>query len=140
MGSLRMSSRFVELSLLVTLCTGLAVAQSKRGTLAGTVMDSSGGAIAGATHRHGPQTGIVYKATFNLPGQRRFSDDFHIFAVEWEPNAIRFYVDQDLHATRTPVDLPPGTKWVFDHPFFILLNLAVGGDWPGYPHPSTLFR
>jgi beta-glucanase (GH16 family) len=75
----------------------------------------------------------------SLPQGQRFADDFHVFAVEWEPQAIRFYVDDNLYATRTPKDLPAGKKWVYDHPFFLLLNLAVGGDWPGNPDASTVF-
>jgi beta-glucanase (GH16 family) len=39
----------------------------------------------------------------------------------------------------TPADLPRGAKWVFDHPFFLLLNVAVGGGWPGDPDASTTF-
>jgi beta-glucanase (GH16 family) len=78
-------------------------------------------------------------SSFSLPDAKRFSDDFHIFAVEWEPQEIRFYVDQNLYATRRPADLPSGTHWVYDHPFFILLNLAVGGDWPGNPDSTTEF-
>ncbi len=68
-----------------------------------------------------------------------FSDAFHVFAVEWEPNQIRWYVDGRLYQTRTPADLPPGAAWVFDHPFFMLLNLAVGGYWPGDPDATTVF-
>lgn len=78
-------------------------------------------------------------APFTLPENERFSDDFHIFAVEWEPQEIRFYVDENLYTTRRPSDLPPGTKWVYDHPFYILLNLAVGGAWPGNPDTTTQF-
>ena len=74
-----------------------------------------------------------------LPGNSSFADDFHIFAVEWEPNTIRFYVDDHLYATRTPADLPKGAKWVYDHPFFILLNVAVGGYWPGNPDTTSVF-
>lgn len=90
---------------------------------------------------HGPGysgTGGI-TAPYSLTGEQRFSDDFHVFAVEWEPQVIRFYVDDTLYATRTPADLPAGKKWVFDHSFFLLLNLAVGGDWPGNPDPSTRF-
>ena len=76
---------------------------------------------------------------FSLPKGKRFSDDFHLFAVEWEPNVIRFYVDETLYAKRTPTDLPAGAKWVFDHPFFIILNVAVGGNLPGPPDSSTRF-
>jgi len=69
----------------------------------------------------------------------RFSDRFHVFAVEWEPKVIRFYVDGELFATKTPADVPAGKRWVYDHPFFILLNLAVGGNFPGNPDDSTIF-
>jgi beta-glucanase (GH16 family) len=76
---------------------------------------------------------------YSLPNATRFADDFHIFGVEWERNAIRFYVDNHLYATRTRTDIPRGRKWAFDQPFFMLLNLAVGGDWPGNPDVSTVF-
>lgn len=78
-------------------------------------------------------------APYELPRGEAFANKFHIFAVEWEPNSLRFYVDSHLYITRTPSDLPPGQKWVFDHPFFLLLNVAVGGDWPGSPDTSTRF-
>jgi beta-glucanase (GH16 family) len=76
---------------------------------------------------------------FTLPGGRRLSDDFHFFACEWEPQELRFYIDDRLYHTVTPADLPAGRKWVYDQPFFIILNLAVGGAWPGYPDSSTVF-
>ena len=78
-------------------------------------------------------------SAFLLSNSDSFADDFHLYAVEWEPNQIRFYVDENLYATRTPADLPSGTKWVYDHPFFIILNLAVGGGWPGNPDNTTAF-
>jgi beta-glucanase (GH16 family) len=76
---------------------------------------------------------------YTLPAGEPVADSFHVFAVEWEPYAIGFYVDGHLYATRTPADLPKGTKWVYDHPFFLLLNVAVGGGWPGNPDASTVF-
>ena len=78
-------------------------------------------------------------ASYESSDHRPFADDFHIYAVEWEPEAIRFYVDDHLYATRTPTDLPKGTKWVYDHPFFLLLNVAVGGDWPGAPDATSVY-
>jgi beta-glucanase (GH16 family) len=69
----------------------------------------------------------------------KMADDFHVFAVEWEPREIRFYFDGELYETRMPKDLPAGPRWVFDHPFFLILNVAVGGDWPGSPDASTKF-
>ena len=77
-------------------------------------------------------------APFSLAGDQRFADDFHVYAVEWEPSVIRFYVDDHLYATRTPADLPKGAKWVYDHPFFMLLNVAVGGEWGGLPDATTV--
>lgn len=64
-------------------------------------------------------------------------EEFHIYAIEWEPDVIRWYVDDDLFFTLTPQQVPG--EWVFDKPFFILINLAVGGNWPGYPDDSTVF-
>ncbi len=95
--------------------------------------------VHGTIHGPGYSGANGIGAPYALPGDQRFADDFDIFAVEWEPNAIRFYVDDHLYATRTPADLPKGTKWVYDHPFFLLVNVAVGGLWPGNPDESTVF-
>lgn len=87
---------------------------------------------------HGPgyfrDDGIWADCT--LAGQK-FPDDFHLFAVEWEPDQIRWYVDDLHYHTVTAKDVPG--EWVFDHPFYILLNIAVGGHWPGYPDETTIF-
>jgi len=89
---------------------------------------------------HGPgYTGLPALTTaYKLP-HGRFSDGFHVFAIEWEPRAVRFYVDAELYATKTPAELPEGTRWAFDHPFFVILNLAVGGNWPGSPDEAPVF-
>ena len=76
---------------------------------------------------------------YTLPGGEAVADRFHVFAVEWEPAVMRFYTDDVLYATRTPADLKAGQAWAFDHPFFLLLNVAVGGSWPGNPDASTVF-
>ena len=90
---------------------------------------------------HGPgysgDKGIGFP--YNLPPDQHFADDFHLYAVEWESKAIRFYVDDHLYATLTPADLPKGTKWVYAHPFFMLLNVAVGGSWPGNHDAASVF-
>jgi len=93
---------------------------------------------------HGSMHGPGYSGAQGLTGgytlpTGKFADDFHLFAAEWEPGTVRFYVDSSLYETRTPADLPAGKSWVFDHPFFILLNVAVGGDWPGSPDSTTVF-
>jgi beta-glucanase (GH16 family) len=67
-----------------------------------------------------------------------FADAFHTFAIDWAPNSITWSVDGVVYQRRTPADLG-GRQWVFNKPFFLILNLAVGGDWPGDPNASTPF-
>jgi beta-glucanase (GH16 family) len=90
---------------------------------------------------HGPgysgSDGISKK--FPLPDGAAIDSGFHVYAVEWAPNDLKFYFDGDLIAERTPADLPRGATWVYEHPFFIILNVAVGGAWPGNPDETTLF-
>ncbi|MFD8499529.1 family 16 glycosylhydrolase [Amycolatopsis sp. NPDC059657] len=70
---------------------------------------------------------------------RPLSEDFHVYAVEWSGEKITWFLDDQAYLTLTPDNIPPGKRWVFDHPFFLLLNLAVGGDWPGDPDSATSF-
>jgi beta-glucanase (GH16 family) len=90
---------------------------------------------------HGPQYSGTNPLTgaFVLPNQAHFSDSFHVFAVEWEPKVVRFYVDNILYETQTVDSIPSYKHWAFDHPFFVLLNVAVGGTWPGNPDATTHF-
>jgi len=67
-----------------------------------------------------------------------FSNKYHTYAVEWEPNVIRWYLDGKMYAERTPEDIS-GKDWVFDHDFNIILGLGVGGTWPGNPDGTTVF-
>ena len=95
--------------------------------------------IHGSIHGPGYTGNVGIESPYTLPGGKRFADDFHVFAVEWSPDSIAFFVDQTMYVKRTRADLRPGWKWVFDKPFFLILNLAVGGDWPGAPDSSTRF-
>jgi beta-glucanase (GH16 family) len=95
------------------------------------------GIVHGSMHGPGYSGSNSLTAAYSLPSGK-FADDFHIFAIEWEPGVVRFYVDGNLYETRTPGDIA-GKNWVFDHPFFLLLNVAVGGDWPGSPDQTTAF-
>ena len=95
--------------------------------------------IHGSIHGPGYIGNVGIEAPYTLPGEQRFADDFHVFAVEWSPDSIAFFVDETMYVKRTRADLRPGWKWVFDKPFFLILNLAVGGDWPGPPDSSTHF-
>ena len=97
------------------------------------------GTVHGTLHGPGYSGAQGVGAPYALPAGQRFADSFHTFAVEWEPQAIRWYVDGRLYQTRAPEDLPAGSRWVFDRPFFLLLNVAVGGNWPGDPDTSTTF-
>lgn len=95
--------------------------------------------VHGTIHGPGYSGASSIGGGYTLPDGQRFADGFHVFAVEWEPKALRWYVDGQLYKTLTPEDLPADAKWVFDHPFFILLNVAVGGNWPGSPDHTTTF-
>jgi beta-glucanase (GH16 family) len=95
--------------------------------------------VHGSLHGPGYSGATPMTALFTLSGGRRFADDFHVFSIDWDPASIQWSVDGSVYQTRTPASLPTGTRWVFDHSFFILLNVAVGGNWPGSPDASTSF-
>jgi beta-glucanase (GH16 family) len=66
---------------------------------------------------------------------------FHTYGAIWSPNMVQFYVDDPANVffVRTAADVPSGFTWDYNHPFFQLLNLAVGGtgSWPGPPDNTT---
>lgn len=90
---------------------------------------------------HGPgySGGKGPSTRYLLPAEASVNSAFHLYALEWSPNQIQFYFDNHLIVERTTSDLPPGTHWVYNHPFFLLLNLAIGGKWPGSPDEKTIF-
>ena len=57
--------------------------------------------------------------------------------MTWSPTSISWTFDGTTVATVKPSDLPAGARWVYDHNFHVLLSLAVGGAWPGYPDATT---
>ena len=78
--------------------------------------------------------------SYSLPvSEGDFSDKYHVFSVLWEENSIKYYVDDNLYATYNPNNIAGGQAWRFNHPFFFILNIAVGGDWPGNPDQTTVF-
>lgn len=95
--------------------------------------------VHGTIHGPGYSGNSGISGSYNLLDGQRFTDAYHVYAVEWERNVIRWYVDGNLYQTTTRADLPAGTTWVYDHPFFLLLNVAVGGKWPGNPDESSEF-
>lgn len=89
---------------------------------------------------HGPgYSGAGGPSRADTLARGAFADDFHVYAITWQPDTIRWLVDGHVYHTETPAMLPAGTRWVYDHPFFMLLNLAVGGGWPGNPDSTTTF-
>jgi beta-glucanase (GH16 family) len=93
--------------------------------------------VHGTMHGPGYSGGEGISTAFRQ--NKPFADGFHVYAVEWEENEIRWYVDNILYQTRTPKDLPEGTSWVYNQAFFMILNVAVGGGWPGRPDSSSTF-
>jgi beta-glucanase (GH16 family) len=89
----------------------------------------------GTLHGPGYSGASGVGAAFNGP---RFSDAFHTFRIDWSSNKVAWSVDGQVYETRTPADVR-GHTWVFNHPFFLILNLAVGGSFPGDPNASTPF-
>ncbi len=102
-------------------------------------LGSEPGTVHGSMHGPAYSAGAALTDLYTLPDGQAFADESHVFAVEWEESVVRFYVDDNLYETRTPADLPADGQWVFEQPFYILLNLAVGGQWPGDPDASTVF-
>ncbi|MEZ4594226.1 MAG: glycoside hydrolase family 16 protein [Chloroflexota bacterium] len=88
---------------------------------------------------HGPRYsgGDGVGTSRRLPGGARYTDNFHVFAIEWEEDEIRWYVDDQMYQKLTPTAVPG--EWVYNHQFYIILNLAVGGEWPGYPDGTATF-
>ncbi|WP_349409245.1 carbohydrate binding domain-containing protein [Pseudalkalibacillus sp. SCS-8] len=84
-------------------------------------------------------------ASYDLP-KGDFSEEFHTFTLDWEPGEFRWYVDGILFAkqndwyTKNENEAAPYTYPApFDRDFYLQLNLAVGGNWPGYPDETTVF-
>ena len=73
------------------------------------------------------------------PSASSLAAGFHTYAVEWSPTEIKWYVDSDLYMERSASDIPQGATWAFDHDFFMILNVAVGGNFLDNPDASTSF-
>jgi len=95
--------------------------------------------VHGSLHGPGYSGGGAITGRKILPGPEGFDDDFHVFAVTWEADRITWLLDGEPYQTFGPSDLPRGAPWVFDHPFFIILNVAVGGNFVGSPDQTTSF-
>jgi beta-glucanase (GH16 family) len=90
---------------------------------------------------HGPATGNAdgYGLTSSKRAAVSLAGGFHTYGVNWSPGQIQFTLDGIVYATRSALEMTSGRQWVLDKPFYLLLNLAVGGGWPGSPNASTAF-
>lgn len=87
---------------------------------------------------HGPgYSGAVGLSKWNRQSYN-IADDFHTYAIEWDANQISWFYDDEIYSTYTRNDVGD-RQWVFDQPFFIILNLAIGGTLGGLVTPDTQF-
>lgn len=92
--------------------------------------------VHGTVHGPGYSAGDAITKSFSLENDR-FDTGFHVFGIEWTSEYINYYVDNKLYNQITPADVPG--EWVFNQPFYIIINLAVGGNYVGYPNSETVF-
>lgn len=100
---------------------------------------SSPSSIVSSLHASGYYGGNSLHQSFDLTAGK-FGDDFHTFTFEWTPDAVRWLLDGEQYFVKTRRAVEDrGHVWAFDHPFFLILNLAVGGIFDGDPPASTAF-
>lgn len=95
-------------------------------------------AIHGSLHGPGYSGDLPLTGIYHLPKAEHVAARYHLFAVEWEPGKVHFFIDNVQYKTWSAAEIP-GKRWVFDHPFYLLLDVAVGGNWPGSPNQHTVF-
>jgi uncharacterized protein (TIGR03437 family) len=95
----------------------------------------------GTAHGPGYSGGSGISKSYTLPRGQRVYDDYHVYSIDWAPDSVEWFVDGVSFHKVTPASLPKGARWVFNAPFFILLNLAVGGPKTpfGTPDPNAPF-
>ena len=98
--------------------------------------------VFGTLHGPGFSGAESISKEFTLENDR-FDTGFHVFGIEWSPTSVNFYVDGNICQTLTREDVAEETdgegEWVFDRPFYIILNVAIGGNLPGNPTENTVF-
>ncbi|MDF1596898.1 MAG: family 16 glycosylhydrolase [Acidimicrobiia bacterium] len=92
--------------------------------------------IFGTIHGPGYSGGSSFGNTYPFPGG--VAAGYHTFAIEWQPDLIEWYVDGIVYHTATPADVAPN-QWVFNDPVYLLLNLAVGGNFGGEVSDALTF-
>lgn len=92
----------------------------------------------GSLHGPGYSGGNAFTSSYALENDR-FDNDYHIYAVEWDENKIDFYIDDFLYKRMTREEVEKKGDWVYDNSFFLILNIAVGGNFVGFPIETTPF-
>ncbi|MBN1542314.1 glycoside hydrolase family 16 protein [candidate division KSB1 bacterium] len=96
--------------------------------------------VYGTLHYGGEWPNNIHSGKAFLLKENDFSSDFHLFTLEWSPGVFRWYVDGELYQTQTQWYSSNGSfPAPFDEFFHLVLNVAVGGNWPGNPDNSTVF-
>ncbi|WP_202842625.1 glycoside hydrolase family 16 protein [Luteimonas saliphila] len=91
----------------------------------------------GALHGPGYSGNTPFSGTHDL-GERADAG-YHVYAMEWDSQGVRWFVDGQPFYGVTRAQVEARGPWVFDQPFFVLLNVAVGGNWPGSPDTTSVF-
>ncbi|MBT8291013.1 MAG: glycoside hydrolase family 16 protein [Muriicola sp.] len=94
--------------------------------------------LIGSLHGPGYSGGEAISKEYVLQNDR-LDTGYHIYGIEWGPDYVNYYIDDVLYNQITPEDLPEGSEWVFDNDFYILMNVAVGGNFVGSPNAETVF-
>lgn len=109
------------------------------------IMESSNDTdyVGGTIHFGGAWPDHVNSGGTYSPGGVNFSDDFHVYTLEWEPDVMRWYVDGILFSTKTSAQwytnaAPGNSRAPFDQYFHFLLNVAVGGNYTGCTSPGCI--
>lgn len=95
--------------------------------------------VHGSLHGPGYSGANAITKSYRRSDDKGFDEGFHLFAVEWDPGRIAWSVDDKVYNVISVAQVTSQGKWVYDHPFFILLNVAVGGGFVGSPDSSTVF-
>jgi beta-glucanase (GH16 family) len=68
-----------------------------------------------------------------------FADNFHIFTLQWDANHLYFFVDGINYKIVDKATITNQADWIYDHPFYIILDIAIGGSWPGNPDSTNVW-
>jgi beta-glucanase (GH16 family) len=92
---------------------------------------------------HGAMHGPNYSGNTPFAGANFLNEsvaaNYHVYAIEWNSTSVRWFMDGNQFYSVNKSQVQSFGNWVFDHPMFVLLNVAVGGNWPGNPDAGSVF-